>query len=334
MRRLISITTALLAIAAASASAHHSPAAFDLTSQITIQGKVSRFDWTNPHVYIYVTTATAGRPTEWTIETDGTSLLTRSGWSRETLSVGSVVTVRANPDRNAAKSHALLISMALANGRVLTPRSNGTDGVSQAASLAGVWNGLRGFAGRKVGTIRPTPRGLAAVKAFTAAANPVTGCTPYATPFLTSLPYLNEIDIQKDRIFIRNEFLNVDRTVYMDGRGHPKDGPRTTQGHSVGRWDGNVLVVDTTLFSDHLLGNYLGSGPGPRELPSGPQKHVVERYRLSEDRTRLLIDIVVEDPDYVIEPLTMGMEWDYTPKLRLLRFGCEPQQSQRYLSLQ
>ena len=208
MRRLISITTALLAIAAASASAHHSPAAFDLTSQITIQGKVSRFDWTNPHVYIYVTTATAGRPTEWTIETDGTSLLTRSGWSRETLSVGSVVTVRANPDRNAAKSHALLISMALANGRVLTPRSNGTDGVSQAASLAGVWNGLRGFAGRKVGTIRPTPRGLAAVKAFTAAANPVTGCTPYATPFLTSLPYLNEIDIQKDRIFIRNEFLN------------------------------------------------------------------------------------------------------------------------------
>jgi hypothetical protein len=69
-------------------------------------------------------------------------------------------------------------------------------------------------------------------------------------------------------------------------------------------------------------------------LPSGPQKHVVERYRLSEDRTRLLIDIVVEDPDYLIEPLTMGMEWDYTPKLRLLRFGCEPQQSQRYLSLQ
>jgi hypothetical protein len=268
------------------------------------------------------------------IETDGTSLLTRSGWSRGTLQVGSAVTVRANPDRDAEKSHALLISMALANGTVLTPRSNGTDGVSKATSLAGVWNGLRGFAARKVGPIRPTPKGLAAVKTFTVATNPVTGCTPYATPFLTSLPYLNEIDVQKDRILIRNEFLNVDRTVYMDGRAHPKDGPRSNQGHSIGRWDGSVLVVDTTLFADHLLGNYLGSGAGPRELPSGPQKHVVERYRLSEDRTRLLIDIVVEDPDYLIEPLTMGMEWDYTPKLRLLRFGCEPEQSRRYLSLQ
>ena len=331
---LIGIAAALLAIAGTTASAHHSPAAFDLANQITIQGKVSRFDWTNPHVYIYVTVTTAGQPTEWAIETDGTSLLTRSGWNRDTLSVGSVVTVRANPDRNVARSHALLISMALANGTVLTPRSNGTDGVSKAVTLAGVWNGLRGFAARKVGTIRPTPRGFAAVKVFTVAANPVTNCMPYATPFLTSLPYLNEIDVQKDRISIRNEFLNVDRTVYTDGRGHPKGGPRTIQGHSIGRWEGNVLVVDSTLFSDHLLGNYLGSGPGPRELPSGPQKHVVERFRLSEDRTRLLIDIVAEDPDYLVEPLTMGMEWDYTPKLRFLRFGCEPEQSKRYLSLQ
>ena len=331
---LVSIAATLLGVAATSLSAHHSPAAFDLANQVTIQGRISRFDWTNPHVYIDVSTTAAGQPAEWVFETDGTSVLTRSGWSRDTLPVGSMVTVRANPDRNAARSHGLLISMALANGTVLTPRANGSDGVSKAAGLAGVWNGLRGFTARKVGAIGPTPKGLAAVKSFTAAANPVTSCRPYATPFLTSLPYLNEIDVQKDRILIRNEFLNVDRTVWMDGRGHPATGTRTNQGHSIGRWEGNVLVVDTTLFSEHLLGNYLGSGPGPRELPSGPGKHVVERFRLSDDRTRLLIDIVVTDPDYLVEPLTMAVEWDYTPKLRLLRFGCEPEQATRYLSLQ
>ena len=50
------------------------------------------------------------------------------------------------------------------------------------------------------------------------------------------------------------------------------------------------------------------------------------------DRTRLLIDIVVTDPEYLVEPLTMAVEWDYMPKLRLLRFGCEPEQAKRYLS--
>jgi hypothetical protein len=313
--------------------AHHSPAAFDLASQITIQGKVSRFDWTNPHVYIYVTTTgAAGEAVEWMIETDGTSLLTRSGWRRDTLAVGSLVTVRANPDRNARRHHALLISMAKADGVVLTPRAGGGEGTARATSVAGVWNGLRGFTARRIGAIMPTPRGLAAVKAYTVAANPVTSCVPYATPFLPSLPYLNEIDVRSDRVVIRSEFMNVDRTVYMDGRSHPSGGARTNQGHSIGRWEGDVLVVDTTLFADHVLGNYLGSGAGPRELPSGPRKHVVERYRLSDDRTRLLIDVVIEDPDYLAEPLTTSLEWDYAPQLRLLRFGCEPDQAQRYLA--
>jgi hypothetical protein len=330
--RVVGTVIAALLVMVATASAHHSPAAFDLAAQITIQGKVSRFDWTNPHVYIYVTTTgAAGETTEWMIETDGTSLLTRSGWRRETLPIGSLVTVRANPDRNAARHHAILISLALESGAVLTPRVSGAAAASRATSVAGVWNGLRGFTARRIGTLSATPRGLAAVKAYSVAQNPVTKCVPYATPFLPSLPYLNEIEILKDRVIIRNEFLNVDRVVHMDGRGHPSGGPRTIQGHSIGRWEGNVLVVDTALFADHLLGNYLGSGAGPRELPSGPRKHVVERFHLSEDRTRLLIDVVVEDPDYLAEPMTTSLEWDYAPQLQLLRFGCEPEQAQRYL---
>ena len=96
--------------------------------------------------------------------------------------------------------------------------------------------------------------------------------------------------------------------------------------------EGDVLVVDTNLFADHTLGSYLGSGRNElRELPSGPQKHVVERYQLGEDGTRLVIDSVLEDPEYLAEPVTMSMEWDYAPNLPLLRFGCEPEQARRYL---
>jgi hypothetical protein len=319
-------------VISATASAHHSPAAFDLSSQITIQGTVSRLDWTNPHVYIYVKGESAsGTPAEWMIETDPVPILTRSGWRRELLAVGSPVTVRASPDRNTQRNHALLVSIALRSGVVLTPRSAATTSAARATSMAGVWNALRGFTQRRIGAFKPTAKGLAALKAYTEASNPVSDCVPYASPFLPSLPYLNQIEIGKDRIVIRSEFLNVDRTVYMDGRPHPKDGMRTNQGHSIGRWEGDVLVVDTTLFADHLLGNYVGNGGEPRELPSGPRKHVVERYQLSEDRTRLLINAVVEDPDYLTEPLTVGIAWDYAPEQRLLRFRCDREQAGRYL---
>jgi hypothetical protein len=332
MRQLGSVIAAT-AVLTATASAHHSPAAFDLTSLITIQGKISRIDWTNPHVYLYVDAApVGGKTTQWMIETDPVPILTRSGWKKEQMAVGSAVTMRANPDRNAERHHAILVSVALSNGVVLTPRADSAASTARATSLSGVWNGLRGFTQRRIGTVKPTPKGLAAMNAYTEAVNPVTTCTPYAAPFLPSLPYLNEIQVAKDRVVIRSEFLNVDRTVYVDGRQHPTDGVRTNQGHSIGRWENGVLVVDTTLFADHLLGNYVGSGRGQmRELPSGPRKHLVERYQLSDDKTRLVISSVVEDPDYLVEPLTMTMEWDYAPQLRPLRFGCDREQAQRYL---
>jgi hypothetical protein len=223
------------------------------------------------------------------------------------------------------------LSIALRDGVVLTPRSAGTTSAAKATSVAGVWNGLRGFTQRKPPALKPTARGLAAMKAYTEASNPVANCVPYAIPWLPALPYLNEIEIGKDRIVIRSEFLNLDRTVYMDGRPHPKDNMRTTQGHSIGRWEGDVLVVDTTLFADHLLGNYVGSRAVGTELPSGPRKHVVERYQLSDDRPRLLLSAVVEDPDYLAEPLTVNTTWDYAPQQRLLRFACDREQSRRYL---
>jgi hypothetical protein len=328
MTRLFLAIVATL-LAADTPRAHHSPAAFDLNAQVTIRGKVSRLDWNNPHTYIYIdTTTVAGAPAQWIIETDATPILTRSGWSRESVRVGATVTVRANPDRNTRRNHALLVSLALPNGVVLVPRAPAS-GTARAASVAGVWNGLRGFSQRRLGALKPTPKGLAAMKAFSEADSPIAKCVPFATPMLTTLPYLNEIEVRGDRVIMRSEFYNVDRTVYMDGRGHPQNGARTTQGHSIGRWEGEVLVVDTALFSDHRVGGSQGLGP-TAGLPSGPQKHVVERYRLSDDRTRMLVDFVLEDPEYMAEPLTVSTELDYAPQQRLLRFGCTPEQARRF----
>ena len=333
MRILLAVVAAMILVPSP-ASGHHSPADFRQDSQVTIQGSVSRVDWRNPHVYIYIdTTNAAGEKVEWMIETDPVPILTRNGWSVESLAFGDLVTIRANPDRNTKRNHALLISIALEDGVVLTPRSNGVDVSSRASSLPGVWDAMRGFNQRRLSDRTPdvttTEKGTASQLAYSRSANPAAGCVPYPSPYLPLLPYLNEIELHEDTVTIRSEFFNVDRTVYMDGRGHPENGARTNQGHSVGRWEDDVLVVDTTHFEDHLLGNTLPLS-GAQGIPSGAQKHVVERYQLSEDGTRVLIDFLVEDPEYLAEPFTATMEWDYAQEIEPIRFGCEPEEARRF----
>ena len=105
-------------------SGHHSAAIFDRQSVMAFQGTVTRFSWTNPHVYLYVETADdAGGVVEWEIETDATPILTRSGWTPDSFAPGERVTVRANPDRNVERKHALLVSVSKSDGATLTARS-------------------------------------------------------------------------------------------------------------------------------------------------------------------------------------------------------------------
>jgi hypothetical protein len=56
----------------------------------------------------------------------------------------------------------------------------------------------------------------------------------------------------------------------------------------------------------------------------------VGRRILSDDKTRLIIDFVVEDAEYLAEPYAFSTEWDYAPQQRLLRFNCETEQARRF----
>ena len=65
------------------AMAHHSAARFVLAQSVTVDGVVSRYEWANPHVYIYVTqTSAAGETVEWEIEGQPPAMMRRVGWSR------------------------------------------------------------------------------------------------------------------------------------------------------------------------------------------------------------------------------------------------------------
>ena len=102
--------------------AHHSPAAFDRTKQVTLIGTVKEFRWQNPHTWIEVLVPNdKGEEVLWGIELTSPTYLVRAGWKSNTIRPGDKVTVVGNPVRSGEPS-AIFVSLTLADGRTLTER--------------------------------------------------------------------------------------------------------------------------------------------------------------------------------------------------------------------
>jgi hypothetical protein len=98
---LFSIAAILLISLAPSAYAHHATASFDMAHSMTVKGTVSGFDWTNPHVYIYVDVKNdKGAVEKWSVEMASTGMLSRAGWRRDTVKAGDEITVIGNRARD------------------------------------------------------------------------------------------------------------------------------------------------------------------------------------------------------------------------------------------
>lgn len=340
MRTKFALIIAVTAAVPGIASAHHSATIFDRQSVVAFQGTVTRFNWANPHVYIYVETQNdAGGVVEWEIETDATPILTRSGWTRSSFVPGEQVTVRANPDKNTQRRHGLLISVSKSDGATLTARSyflrdaDDAQSLARASDMSGVWElsvlDFEPFYAAWA-QVDLTEKAIAAQAAYDILTeNPSAQCIAPPTPTILAAPYLNEIVFGEDVVLIRNERFNVERTVYMDGRGHPQDGERSNQGHSIGSWEGDVLVVDTANFSENRA-PFFGRPARAEGVPSGLDKHVVERFQLSEDGTHIVIDFSLEDPEYLAEPFIGTVRWYYAPHFEYLGFDCDPENARRF----
>ena len=93
---------------AAPASAHHSFALFDTTKSVTLEGTVKRFDWTNPHSWIFLEVVGPQNVTEeWTIELPSAGALAREGWNRNFLTAGEKIIIRINPLKDGQRGGSL-----------------------------------------------------------------------------------------------------------------------------------------------------------------------------------------------------------------------------------
>jgi Family of unknown function (DUF6152) len=114
------VVAGLFAALSAPVLAHHSVAMFDLTKNVTIEGTVKEFQFTNPHSWLQVmVTNPDGTTAEWDFEAQGPSSLLRVGIKAKTFSPGDKVTVVAHPMKDGRTAGALITATA-ADGHVYT----------------------------------------------------------------------------------------------------------------------------------------------------------------------------------------------------------------------
>jgi hypothetical protein len=144
---------------------------------------------------------------------------------------------------------------------------------------------------RLYGGTELTPLGEQAATKFTRDDNPRFRCETTSIVFdWTFDGPVNRITQNRDTIVIEYGQMDLRRTIHMNMKTHPADVKPSRAGHSIGRWEGDVLVVDTVGFLPGVL-----SAP----VRHGGRLHVVERFTLDPKTMKLTRAYVAEDPDYL-----------------------------------
>jgi len=121
-------------------------------------------------------------------------------------------------------------------------------------------------------------------------------------------PVADTITVQRDSVVMKVDWMDSERTIFLDGRKHPPASQTFLHGHSVGRWEADTLVAETTNFKEHPIGL-------STSLPGSTQKRVTERFRLGSDGKALIYSGVIEDPVYLARPVEWSGQLLYRPNM-------------------
>ena len=151
-------------------------------------------------------------------------------------------------------------------------------------------------------------------------------CLPPGGPRMMATPYPMEIiqlPGQARVIMIFEGATHIWREIYMDGRDHPEGDALnpTYLGHSVGRWEGDTLVVDVVGFNENTWIDFFGH-------PHTDALHVVERFS-RPDKATLHYEATIEDPGAYTAPWTVAWDINWRPDSELMEYIC--QENNRYL---
>lgn len=139
-------------------------------------------------------------------------------------------------------------------------------------------------------------------------------CEPWGFAREVFAPHQLEIEQHPDRVEMLYGEWTIRRTVHLGGRRPPAGQAASPMGYAVGRYEGDTLVIETT----HIAANLAPWGPGfipfPFDGRHSDQLKAVERYTRSVDGERLLLDVTLEDPWALREPVTLKKVWAWAPE--------------------
>jgi hypothetical protein len=315
---------------ATTVSAHHSFAGqFDNTKSMEIEGELLEVRWSNPHAHMKVRVMTNGKAVDWTLETAGASQMVRSGVVKEFLVVGQKVRVAGWPPVTSAREmHAT--NLLTPDGKELilfrgaTPKfgNRGTGSYDYARRREGdktrpelglfrIWSftGVSPFlvpedvnANFNLTTYPMTDAAKQSVAKFNRTRdNPTLNCKAKGMPMIMENPYPFAISKKGNDIQIQIEEYDLVRTIHMNQTAAPRGTRPSLLGYSVGRMEGNTLVVTTTNI------NYKWFDQAG--IPQSEQSSLVERFTPTADGSRLDYTVTVTDPVNFTRPVTLNRYW-------------------------
>jgi hypothetical protein len=194
-------------------------------------------------------------------------------------------------------------------------------GSSDIPNLSGIWHRKGPLDGKRGEALVPTNRAAGFEKAFDDAYNPTYDCSATPIPGLINDNYDFQMMQLPDRVIIYYEKMDIVRTIWLEGSGHPTPAKTdyTNLGHSVGRYEDDRLVIETTMFAFDPRGFSAN-----RWIPGSPLKKMTERYWRDGDTLKL--DSVTEDRLSLKEPYRFGFEWSVRTE-PLTKYDCDPEDS-------
>ena len=327
-----------------SADAHHSAFVhFDRNEIVDITGDLVSINWRNPHTEMTVRVVDeAGNETLWLGQERGAVLLSRKGVTPDLFTPGDTIRIAGFRGRRNRES-LFVTNIMLADGREVFNESfaeqryeatlAGTtmaDAQAQATrdrpvtsdGLFRVWSTpIVQFSGHQENLDRALWNESYPLTEYAADVlanwdpvedNPFIFCQN-AMPAIMDQLHPMEFTDQGDRIRIRLEELDTVRMVHMTDVAAPSE--RSPYGHSVGRWDGDTLVVTTTDI-DFAWFDQEG-------IPQSDELMLVERFTPSADGYTLNYTMTATDPVVFTEPVMLDRTWIWVPGEEVQPFECE-----------
>jgi hypothetical protein len=197
----------------------------------------------------------------------------------------------------------------LSSGQAAFPGARGSPASLASDPIKAAWD-------RPV-AVRLTDKGRQEVQKFDPAStdNPRLRCEPTSILFdWTFDSVVNRIEQTPTRITMRYGHMDLARTIHLDRKAPPADVRASRAGYSVGRWEGNVLVVETTAFAPGVLN-------ADGRILHGAKLRIVERFELDATGSRLTRSFTAEDPEYFTDSWR-GTDVVFPADIAYARYSC------------